>query len=412
MERTANVPEIIWYGCKPEQIALNLKIGGKIYRRGTPEHRDIVADVQELPRLLFPDAQSLLIKLIPPGHSGTVVLRVQASYLGRGVGVPIVVKMGDVHVIEQEYSNYASFVQNFLRHSTAIINWKYTDHLGAVVYTLLETTVESLEDFGTFYRVSSLDQIKKCLDYLFQITCGIWYANAGTLRHLNLTEVYRKQLTCTPQRMERLLSKNLPSVLGIDQKFLTFSSLKTASSSDYINPLYMVKKTTPDFACTTYETCTHGDFNQRNIMVDKSGHTWLLDFQETGPAHILRDFVTLDAEIRFQLLSTQEASLDERLSMEKTLCSCRHFNQLRYLENKLSSENSAVVKAFEAVLHLRILAAKMIERNPMAEISEYKAALFYSTLNSLYFSSLEDEQRAHVLLSASLLAEQLWPNYK
>ncbi len=59
----------------------------------------------------------------------------------------------------------------------------------------------------------------------------------------------------------------------------------------------------------TYLCITHGDFNQRNLLVDSNDHVWMLDFQETGEGHILRDLAMLDSVIRFQLLSAKEAKL-------------------------------------------------------------------------------------------------------
>jgi len=56
---------------------------------------------------------------------------------------------------------------------------------------------------------------------------------------------------------------------------------------------------------------------------------------------------------------------------------------------------------------LRIIAQKLVAQNPDDNISEYNTALFYTALNALHFSSLQQRQREHVLLCASLLADRL-----
>ena len=56
---------------------------------------------------------------------------------------------------------------------------------------------------------------------------------------------------------------------------------------------------------------------------------WMIDFQETGQSHILRDIAMFDSVVRFQLLTAEEATLRERLSLEKALCSIKCFSQVQ-----------------------------------------------------------------------------------
>jgi len=46
----------------------------------------------------------------------------------------------------------------------------------------------------------------------------------------------------------------------------------------------------------------HGDLNSDNVIVDRAtGGVRLVDFQRTGPGHVLQDFVTLEASLRINL---------------------------------------------------------------------------------------------------------------
>ena len=133
----------------------------------------------------------------------------------------------------------------------------------------------------------------------------------------------------------------------------------------------------------------------------------MIDFQSTGQGHILRDVAQLDSEIRFLLLTSGEASLEERLQMEDALSSPESFSQVAHLEHTLPTENQSLAKAYAVVVHLRTLARKLVAQDPGDDISEYYIALFYNAVNTLRFYGLPSAQREHALLCASLLADQL-----
>ncbi len=143
------------------------------------------------------------------------------------------------------------------------------------------------------------------------------------------------------------------------------------------------------------------------MFVDSTGHIWLIDFQETARSHILRDFAILNSVVRFQLLTADQATLEERLRMEEALCSIDHFSQVKALASAFTTTNPALAKAYATIVHLRNWAAHMVEFNPDDDISEYYIALLYIALNTLRNSSLPPVQREHALLSASLLADHL-----
>jgi len=173
----------------------------------------------------------------------------------------------------------------------------------------------------------------------------------------------------------------------------------------FTNPFQAIKRHT--FIFPTYESITHGDLNQNNILVDNAEGMWLIDFENTERSHILRDVATLDSVIRFQLLETAEATLDERLSMEETLLSITHFSQLECLSSALETKNQALAKAYQTTCHLRKLARWAIDRNPHDNMDEYYVALLFNALFTLQFFSLSLRQREHAFLSACLLTDHL-----
>jgi DNA-binding response OmpR family regulator len=387
---------------EPEQVVLNLNVDGTLVKHNTPLQSRMTYELDDLLCRLFNQAKSVLVRPLVPGQSDAGVLWTQPFYTGGG-GRAIIVKFGAVDKIEVEYHNFKKYIQPFIGggRNTTVIDLRRTPHLGGIMYSLLGATSDQLEDFGSFYYHTDTPKIREALDRLFLDTCSAWYANPGRLQPHDLTTDYRQSLGFTWEKLEQALSDRLKTVQGKHK--LYFTSLNTERA--FTNPLLALAEqhlVRPTYICTT-----HGDFNQHNLLVDKTGHMWLIDFQRTGQGHILRDIAKLDAEVLFHLLTAEEATLEECLYMEEVLCSIEHFSQLEQLETKLPMENQVLAKAYATVVHLRILARRLAHQNPNDDMSEYYIALLYNALNILRYYSLPPRQREHALLCASLLADRL-----
>lgn len=391
-------------GSRLEQVVLDLEVDGTRIKDGTPILNQMAAEFEDLVCRLFYQAKGILVRPLTPGQSGTGVVRIQPFYSNRGIGREVIVKFGDFRKIQQEHHNFKNHVELFIGggRNTTVLDVRRTAHLGGIIYSLLGTNTDQLVDFGEFYRDSNVSQITNALDQLFLETCHPWYANHEHLQLLNMTADYQRLFSYTPKQFEQIRSRQLKSVQG--KQKLRFTSLN--SDRTFTNPI-LVMAGSP-LACSTYTCITHGDFNPHNLLVDNTGHIWLIDFQETGQSHILRDVALLDSSIRFQLLPAEQATLQERLQMEEVLLdNTRLSNQVEQLATSFSTGNPALAKAYATVVHLHKLARRLVEHNPSDDISEYYIALFYSALNTLQFFSLPSTQREHALLSASLLADRL-----
>ena len=401
--------DVLWQQVNgPQQVVLNLEVDGIRLKRNPILQSQVALELDDLLCRLFHQAKSVLVRPLSLGQSSTGVLWVQPFYTTGG-GRAVVVKFGDFHKIEEEYANFKEYVQPFIgggRNST-VLDVRRTPHLGGITYSLLGADDDHLEDFGSFYRQADVSQIKVVLDQLFLGTCRAWYANAGQLHPYNLTADYQEMLGFTLEKLEHALSELLQksvlqkSVQGKQKLF--FKSLN--SELAFTNPVLAMAG--PPLMRPTYISITHGDFNQHNLLVDTTGHTWLIDFQATGRGHILRDVAQLDSEIRFILLAPEEATLEERLQMEEVLYSIERFSQVAQLVNNFPTENQALAKTYATIVHLRTLAHKLVAQNPSDDISEYYIALFYNAVNTLRFYSLPSRPREHALLCASLLADRL-----
>ena len=394
---------ILWQEVSgPEHVVMNLEVDGIRVKRDPILQSRMAFELEDLLCRLFHQAESVLVRPLTLGQSGTGVLWVQPFYTTGG-GRAVVVKFGDFHKIEEEYANFKKFVQPFVGggRNTTVLDLRRTPHLGGIVYSLLGADNDDLEDFGRFYHHADASKVKDALDRLFLDTCRAWYANPGQLQPQDLTADYQRLLGFTLQKLEQAVYERLKSVQG--KQKLYFKSLNGERS--FTNPLLVMNS--PPLMRPAYICTTHGDFNQHNLLVDNTGHMWLIDFQRTGRGHILRDVTKLDSEIRFFLLAPEEATLEERLKMEEALCRAEHFSQLGQLLANLPTQNRVLTKAYTTVIHLRTLAHRLVAQNTSDDISEYYIALFYNAMNTLRFYTLPAVQREHALLCASLLADRL-----
>ncbi|MCG8353066.1 MAG: response regulator [Chloroflexales bacterium] len=385
-----------------EQAVLNVAIAGTRIKRNTPQHLRAAAELDDLLCRLFYEAESLLIRPLTAGRSGAGVLWVQPFFTAGG-GQSVAVKYGDVHAIEEEQRRFRAHVQPFIGggRSTTVRDARRTAQLGGIAYSFLGTAGDQLEDFGSFYQQAELPAITDILERLFRETCGGWYANPGRLQLCNLTEEYQQLLNFTPEKLEEAHIERLKSVQG--KQKLTFTALE--SERTFANPISAIAGQA--LLRSTYICTTHGDLNEHNILVDPSGHSWLIDFLRTGPGHILRDVALLDTSVRFHLLTANEATLAERFQMEEVLCKAERFSQIEQLPTELPNTNPSLANAYATTLSLRKIARRLVAQNTSDDISEYSIALFYYAVNTIRFYGLPVVQREHALLSASLLAERL-----
>lgn len=390
-----------------EEAVLNLEIDGIRLKRDPALKSRVAIELEDLLCRLFSQAHSVLIRPLALGQSSTGVLWVQPFY-HPGHGRPVVVKFGDFRIIEEEHSNFKTYVQPFIGggRNTSVIDRQRTPHLGGIIYSLLGSDNDHLEDFGSFYHHAELPKMREVLDRLFLDTCGTWYENARSLQPYNLTADYQTMFGFTRQKIAdalRELQKYIQVTTVQGKQAITFKSLN--GERVFTHPLPVIDE--PPLVYPASTCTTHGDFNQHNILVDGVGHTWLIDFQSTGPGHIFRDIAQLDSEIRFVLLAPQDATLNERLQLEEELCRAENFSQLAQLAPTLPTDNLPLAKAYASVLHLRTLARRFVAHHTGEDMYDYYVALFYNAINTLRFYGLASGQREHALLSASLLADRL-----
>jgi hypothetical protein len=229
----------------------------------------------------------------------------------------------------------------------------------------------------------------------------MWYSGMGNMQPHDLTADYQRSLGTMAEIMEEIDEGQMLHL----QKQQRFQLPSLPSERTFTNPFFYISERT--YTCPTYTCITHGDLNQHNILLDTQGNAWLIDFQDTGQSHFLRDLTMLDSVIRYQLVLSEEATLEELLSMEETLLSVRNYSHLKRIVNKFPTDNKALAKAYASIIHLRKLVGKITGLKVSDDMSEYYIGLLYHAMNTLRFSSLSLLQREHALLCSSLLIDIL-----
>lgn len=396
--------DIIWQPIDaPKHLVPGLMLGTtRVVSTNTVLVSRAVNELEDLLCRLFYKAKSTIFNPLTPGFSGAKVLQAQ-PFVEHGGGRPIVVKFGGYANIRDEWNNYDRFVQPFLGgRSTTILERQRSMHFGGIVYSLLDAADDRVRDFEQFYRYATPTQIRRVLDSLFLDTCREWYGGLSQLLPCDLTEDYQRSLNFSEERLARVLTEQFTGV-QVTASTLTFDAL--SSDRSFTNPIAAMAN--QRLIRPTYRCITHGDLNQRNILVDKTDRAWLIDFARTGYSHFLRDVVLLDSIVRFELLAGHHATLSERLQLEELLLATQGQGQRQRLKAGAALSNPHVAKAFAVTVHLRSLAKQLGPRNLRYDRSGYDEGLLYTAMNTMKFYQMTMVQREHALLCASLMADRL-----
>ena len=381
----------------------NMEVGGIRVRRGSPAASELAVEFTDLLKRLFFNASSIVVLPMTQGRSGTGVLRIKPVYADSGIGAPVVVKFGDATLIEQEAANFRDHVEGFVGQgrTSSIRELRYTPSLAGIVYSFLGTDVEQLTSFESFYREHSVEDINNVLDDLVFVTSANWYANRKAIAPLDLLNAYLKY-------------NNLDSLEQLEQFVYTGQLKRFAQHGDALQihgladgvapqPFRLLRECNHMFF--TSESVTHGDLHSMNLLVDGEGHSWLIDYYRTGTGHFLRDFVKLEASVKYGLLACDD--FPQLLLLETALASAKSNEDLEDLSTQLTDVSASVQKAFSVVGHIRSLASRVAGPQASDHFNEYQLALAIESLNMARYLSIPIAQRLHALLGASVTLREL-----
>ena len=371
-----------------------------------PEPQRLVPEIEDLLGSLFYGARQLWIRKHYRGLSGSFVMEAHSTW-AEGVGQSKIVKIGRRDKTATEEQNYQHHVEPYLpaQHATKL-NSAYTQHLGALLYTLFGVEAEDTVNFETYYRQHEPAEILASLHHLFNGTCQRWYQNRIPPGYENLRDLYFDtfSLSHQPDRLFNEIRSIRPDY-ALDARTVAFPDLDL----ELPNPLHWLEND----AATVMPVCrsiTHGDLHAGNILMNPAGDCWLIDFYRTEQSHILRDFVELETDIKFRLL--EHLPPQEFCQLEQVLVNLERPQQQLTLPPELTAGTQ---KAAQVIAGLRTEAWSQLEatqRDPRLIQREYLTSLLLGTLNILRLRHFKQDpglqpRREWALLSAAMMCQRL-----
>ncbi len=371
-----------------------------------PAPEQLIPQIEDLLGRLFYGANRLWIDKIYAGLSGSFVFEAHPTW-PTGLGQSMMVKIGRNNKTHVEEDNYLRHVEHFLpaRRATQL-NAAYTQHLGALLYTLVEMEAEDTITFGDYYQRHTPEQISDALHRLFTYTCRLWYQGRTPPDYESLRDLYLDafNLSSQPDRLAREIASLRPEYTPADPTIAFASPGKTLP-----NPLHWLARD----EATVMPVCrsiTHGDLQADNILMNEAGDCWLIDFYRTYPSHVLRDFIELETDIKFRLMG--DLTPEEFARLEETLIKLQRPDQSLTLPIGLPE---TAQKAAHVISGLRAEAWRLLDAvQPNVRLiqREYLTGLLLGTLNILRLRHYQEmphlqPRRELALLSAAMICEQL-----
>jgi len=369
-----------------------------------PSKVNLRQEIEELFRKLFSDCQEIAVHPVSQGYSGTVVVRVKPHYCDRGPGEAVIVKCGERSAVEREVIAYDTHVKGVVggHRLPQKLDVARTRSLGGIIYSFAGVPFGEVRDFATLYQEERLSEVEKVIENLFRETCFPWSCEEySPKKFFYFTDHYRSLLGLEQTALERAFNKTLQSKRntcfeladGIGETIRLINQ-----DVSLPNPVWFVGKH-PLF-CLTHVCTVHGDLNGWNVLVDRHGDVWLIDFGKCGEGHILQDFAALESFVKFSLVSTD--NLSALYEWERGLLASLSFRAGPSLVNSLGIEE--LDKAFATICKIRHLACEALCEHDM---TEYYMGLLFHALKLLTILDLPRKTREHALISAALICERL-----
>jgi hypothetical protein len=262
--------------------------------------------------------------------------------------------------------------------------------LGGVLYAFLDTRVNDLCSFSTFYRQhENPDTILRPLRHLLHDVWGDFYRDAGEPTH-PLFEAYDKVLRLT-QRMSGAEAQNLPWPLELE-----------GLPQELPNPVVWVQRHKDGDVPLTRLAITHGDLHGDNLFVSPD-HAWVIDFERSGPGPILRDVTELEVDILTRLVAP--ACTDPGAYYRLAVALVYPTDPIALLDAVKGTDlDSETAKALYTIQGLRALAHEVIQ------FTDQREYLWGLLLDALFVALLHEEptlQQERALILSAVLCSRL-----
>lgn len=344
---------------------------------------------------LFPQAAVMALETVPGevvtpppvSRRRSVVLKARPDRLE-----PVVVKLAPVAEVEKEVKNYHDYVNGHLdgrfhsRLDRHVVFWE----LGGAVYDMLDMPFESFLPFSAFYQKrADVAEVSRPLGSFFKTVWRRYYAEPLAQEAPPLFEIYNRILD-----LERHLTR-----MEIPGEKISFAD----QAISLRNPVsWVLRHREHSLVPGARQAITHGDLHGDNLFTNGL-YSWVIDFERTGPGHILSDFAELEVDIATRLVQWEEGDLFSFFKLARAMAT-----PLKPAHRGASwpgaPKGTELHKALGVIGRLRRLASEV---TGYRDQREYAWSLL---LSSLYLASLLDDespQKTRALLLAALICMRL-----
>lgn len=373
-------------------------------------------ELEDLFRRLFCDDRELILGRLLTWRRGWVLLSAFA-YPSQGQERPFLVACGPQETIRREVEHCQAFVPPGHKDRTVeLVASAETVHYGAATYRLEGGKIEEIAALGDFYRRQPTAPVLAAVEDLFQITLGPWYEK-GREEHPEPAEALRRDWLTSPDGTALTRYQLELRIGGLGQAALAAGIAglqcrarriiyRPSGGAEFSYPhpgsfLYGEHITTdPPTLCGV----THGRLGTTSVLVDGTGRTWVVDLASCGTGPLMRDFVSLETSVKFEML--EQADLAERHELERRLSAMSRLGD----DCDVEGLGPRAEKAIRAVARIRSLAADTL--GPQME--PYLVGLLFYTAQHL--AGYQPELRylaeeltvfAHMLLSLGIICHRL-----
>jgi CheY-like chemotaxis protein len=400
----------------------------KAYRgKGESEKEKAEEELEDLVVRLLDRATALRMLRVTSGRGGGGVVIARPSFGGM-IGEDMVIKFGPRQNVMTECANYKRWVEPFAAVRSTQLRGEpvRTPHLGAIKYSFVGERAGRLVHFNDYYLRGDvpIESIEETLRYLFEECCELWYKSKrkpDEHERIPLDVWYREQLPFYERHVEELqdvveglVNGEHPLARcfrrqGPDRLEVTLGD-ETISLPDPVHFALEAKSSEKGgdfFPVPSLVAITHGDLNGTNILVDREGKAWLIDFFKTGWGPALRDLAEMESVVKFELLQTDD--LLARYALERASLGPRSLRHPIQLESP--SRLTELGRAVATIQQLRALACDVADTEDSREY--YVGLLFYALKEMAGFTPGAGEEehvsvsQYHALLSAAMVCEML-----
>lgn len=307
---------------------------------------------------LFPQARRVVLERLNKAAKSPKSARISAVRLNSLLffayedhKTPVVIKLLPCRKAIQEQENYDNFIDGHLegnRYANMVARQDLWD-LGGHVYKLIGFTGTEILTFDDLYTQSAHDpdtqlvQDQKLIDILGNFFGTIWQRNNGQtkLSEESLFQLYDRNWN--GKLMRRLDGWRERSVKIRKSQFLSVS---------IPDPLrWLAENFDASNLPNVSEAIVHGDLHGENLLLDEKYFAWVIDYEDTGYGHILRDYVELTQNILTRLHPGQD-ELTWLYELAISLARPRTPNERMRLTQAISSDRQSL-RAFRIVDAIR-----------------------------------------------------------